>query len=138
MDKRFVNQYKITKEFYKEFHFYYLFRRNPVIIIPLISLTAMFFIGVYSLFDPKLFLIKPEDISRLFFGPIFFYAIMAITYFRSVKISLARELEKNKGDLPELKFTATDEGVEVYNLASGSKHKDKKGCPNRKLLYVDN
>ena len=119
MENLFENKYIRTKEYYGEFYLYFHFKRPKLIVVNILFLLG-FIAGLLFAFSAHS--VSPQSYITLIVVPVLMWILMIFRYTKGKKISCERELELNNGQPGESNFMVTEDGIDVYDIASESKN----------------
>lgn len=115
MEFVFVNQYFLSKEFYKEFYTYFYFKKTSLLCINLLFLIG-FIIAIILLIMGN----TTSAFSSCIVVVPLLWIVNLIRFVRARKISMGRDLKTNNGEPHEVKYIVTNEEIEFYDISTGS------------------
>ncbi|MCL2088217.1 MAG: hypothetical protein FWH14_01910 [Oscillospiraceae bacterium] len=118
MDKYFENQYKRTREFYKEFYYIMILKSPIVIMVKIVTLILILLFVIFFLISEPF---SARQFLRIFLAYVFLWSVIFIRYFTEVKYGCKRELKTNNGEFFEVKFTATENEIEISHVNNENK-----------------
>jgi len=121
MERLFENQYKHSKEFYREFCSY-TFLKSPSIIFVKLLLIALLGVLVLSLIASAN-LTTPLSTNALVLGftvDVILWIIVYIMFFRIVKLKCSQEWETNNGEFFEVNLRVMEDGIEFQRVNTES------------------
>ena len=119
MDILFENQYRRSKEFYREIHFYSYFGK-PLLIAINILLVLAFTFGILSSLK---ILNHPIGSNKEFFiiFPVFIWVVTIARYIRGVRAQYRQDIETNNGEPSVIKLVFTNDGIDAIRNETEAK-----------------